>query len=334
MQIERSSFIAISLSLVFAIARSLPAFGNLPPRTQPARPKPEVWMSPPGYDNGKCFRELFENPEGWKQTRASVQVLFSTDLQLNKQFSDEELTKYFAMMKSWNLKLGMEVGAIKPWGQTGAITFAKEKPMWDRIERLGGKIHAVALDEPLVCVRNELKKDDAYAVEETAQYIALVRKSFPEVRVGDIEAYPFTSLEDHYKWIEALQDRLASLHVRKLDFYRLDVDWISFSVADKGHWREVRKLEVYCRQHGLPFSLIYWASGYPGLEKRGLADDATWYTEIMQQGYDYAMVDGHPDQYVIESWLKDAPSRSLPEDQEFTFTRSVRDFVERFVKRR
>lgn len=52
----------------------------------------------------------------------------------------------------------------------------------------------------------------------------------------------------------------------------------------------------------------------------------------MQQGYDYAMVDGKPDQYVIESWIQ-APSGCLPESGDFTFTRSVRDFAEKFVKR-
>jgi hypothetical protein len=52
----------------------------------------------------------------------------------------------------------------------------------------------------------------------------------------------------------------------------------------------------------------------------------------MQQGYDYALVDGTPDQYVIESWLE-APSKSTPEAEPFTFTRSVLDFTRKFAKR-
>ena len=63
-----------------------------------------------------------------------------------------------------------------------------------------------------------------------------------------------------------------------------------------------------------------------------MADDSTWYTGIMQQGYDYALLGGVPDQYVIESWVG-APARALPETGDFTFTRSVRDFVRKFVKR-
>ncbi|NQT37150.1 MAG: hypothetical protein HQ581_06655, partial [Planctomycetes bacterium] len=105
-----------------------------------------------------------------------------------------------------------------------------------------------------------------------------------------------------------------------------------FVVLNRGSWPEVKKLQQYCRQRKLPFGLIYWASGYPALARRGLADDSTWYVSIMQQGYNYALVQGSPDQYVIQSWLE-APSRSGPETELYTFTRSVLDFARRFVKR-
>lgn len=288
-------------------------------------------MGPPSYDKGRCFRELFEHPDAWKQTRAAVDVLCYTDLNFNKQFSDAELTKWFGMLNTWHMKLGLEVGSVKPWGRTGAKTFGIEKPMWDRIQRLGGTIDAIAMDEPLLCVRRDLKEPDEYAVKEIADYIALVRENFPRIRIGDIETYPSIPLPDHFKWIDALQAELAGRHVRGLEFYRLDVNWAEFIVFDRGNWPDVKKLERFCRQRKLGFSLIYWASGYPGLEKKGLADDSTWYTSIMQQGYDYALVGGSPDQYVIESWLNDAPARTLPDTDSFTFTRSVLDFARKFA---
>jgi len=292
---------------------------------------PEVWMMPPAHDGGKALRELFERPDEWKQTRALVNVLGYTDLNFKKQFTDDELNAWFAKMADWRLKLGLEVGAIKPWGLTGEKTFTIERPMWERIERLGGKIHAIAMDEPLLCCRKHINKSDDYAVAETAAYIALVRKHFPNVLVGDIETYPSIPLEDHFKWIEALNGKLAELKVRGLDFYRLDVNWAEFIAFDRGNWQEVRELERHCRQRKIAFSLIYWPSLLPAMKRKGLADDSTWYVGIMQQGYDYALVDGAPDQYVIESWVQ-APDRCVPETGEFTFTRSVRDFVNRFVK--
>lgn len=44
------------------------------------------------------------------------------------------------------------------------------------------------------------------------------------------------------------------------------------------------------------------------------------------------MVDGAPDQYVIESWVG-APKRCLPETEPFSFTRSVLDFTRKFAPR-
>jgi hypothetical protein len=122
-------------------------------------------MGPPSYDNGRCFRELFEHPDQWQQTRAAIDTLIYADHCLNKQFTDDQLRTWFPMMK-----------------------------------------------------------------------------------------------------------------------------------------------------------------------KRGLADDSTWYVSIMRRGYDYALVQGSPDQYVVQSWL-DAPSHSVPETEQWSFTRSVLDFSRKFVKR-
>jgi hypothetical protein len=289
-------------------------------------------MMPPSYDKGRHFRDLFEQPDAWRQTRAAIDVLAYADHQLNRQFTDEQLRAWLPKLRQWGTKFALEVGAVKPWGTTGEKTFSIERGMWDRVERLGGEIYAIAMDEPLCCTRKDLHKPDVYAVEETASFIALVRKHYPQVLIGDIEPYPYIPLPDLIRWIEALEKRLAEMHVRGLDFFRLDVDWVCFTVRNEGSWREVKKLEQYCRSRKLAFSLIYWASGYPGLERRGLADDSTWYVSVMQQGYDYAAVDGSPDQYVVESWIN-APSRSVPETEEFTFTRSVRDFSRKFAGR-
>lgn len=313
---------------VFAAAVA-PGAGAMAAESGPVAPRPEVWMMPPCLE-GRSFRELFASPEQWRETRAHVDVLGCTDLQTQKLFSDEELRAWFAQMNAWGLKFGMEVGAIKPWGKTGEKAFAVEKPLWERVQRLGGRIHAVAMDEPLVCCREHLKESGEYAVRETASYVALVRQHFPDVLVGDIETYPSIPVTNHVWWIDSLNRELAQRGVRGLDFYRLDVDWMAFNVREGCSWRDARRIERECRMRKLPFGLIYWASGLPAMRKRGLADDSTWYTGIMQQGYDYAFVDGRPDQVVLESWVQ-APERCLPETELFTYTRSVRDFVHKFV---
>ncbi len=298
----------------------------------PALAAPEVWMIPPSHSGGACLRELFEQPAAWKQTRRSVKWLGYADHQLNRQFTDEELGKWLPMLRRWGVKLAIEVGAVKPWGDTGAKCFEAQRPMWDRFQRLGATIGAIALDEPLCCVRNDLKKPDAYAVEETAQFIALVREHYPGMLVGDIEPYPFASEPDLERWIDALQARLKELGVRGMDFFRLDVDWVSFDLAHKGSWQDVKKLEDACRARKLPFSLILWASDWPHKQRAGTADAGTWHQSCLKQLADYAAVGGKPDQIVVESWI-DTPARSVPETQADTFAYSVLDIARRTARR-
>lgn len=79
---------------------------------QGSRAKPEVWMMPPGHEKGRALRELFEQPEGWKETRSLIHVLGYADHNLKKQFTDDELRAGFAKLNEWGIKLGLEVGAI------------------------------------------------------------------------------------------------------------------------------------------------------------------------------------------------------------------------------
>ena len=198
--------------------------------------------------------------------------------------------------------------------------------------RLGGTIKGIALDEPLCCCREHIHKPDGYALEQTVAFIALVRKHYPEMDITEIETYPSIPLADHVKWIESLEKRLGELGVRGLDAYRLDVNWAVFTAFNRGSWLEVRELERYCRKRSLPFGLHFWASPIGPMQKRGVADDSTWYVSMMQQGYDYALVQGTPDQYILQSWTE-YPSHSTPETAPWTFTRSVLDFSRKFVRR-
>ncbi len=311
--------------MVVCILAALPAIAWA---QEPAK-RPGVWIGPPGVENGKALRALFERPDEWKQTRSMVDGLLYADHNF-KQFSDEDLHLWFGRLREWKLRLMLEVGAIKEWGQSGDETFRKQRPVWDRLQNFGANIYAVAMDEPLLCARKKIHKPDEYAVEETAKFIALVRERYPEILIGDIETYPSIPLADHYWWIENVNRRLREKHVRELDFYRLDVNWINFTVQQTGSWKEVKQLEQYCRARRLPFSLIYWPADLPSLKRLGRAGESTWYISLMRQAQDYAVIGGAPDEYVIESWVGEPPN-TVPDSGEWTFTRSVRDFVERFV---
>lgn len=327
---ETKSVAAENPEIVARLRKILAETRSAQPQKPPV-PRPEVWMMPPNAPDGLCFRELFACPDAWKETRAQIDVIGYSDHMLHKQFTDDELRAWLPQIEKWGLKLGLEVGAIKPWGLTGQKVFEAQRPKWDRFQSLGGKIYSIAMDEPLCCCRKHINKSDEYAVEETAQFIALVRKHYPAIRIGDIEAFPSFQSAELLGFVDALQAKLKAMNVRGLDFFRVDVDWNHF-IHGNSNWDELKKLEIACRQRNLPFSLIYWAANYPAMRTRGIADDSTWYVGIMRQGYDYSFVRGAPDQVVIESWVG-APSRAVPETGEWTFTRSVLDFTKRFFRR-
>jgi len=284
------------------------------------------------------LREMFTHPDEWSEARKKADVLGYADWVMNQQFTDSELRAWLPMVHKWGLKFGLEVGAIKPWGQTAMAAFKQGSRYWDRFQSLGGKIDAITMDEPLCYCRFENKKfSDAYALEQTAQYIALVRHKYPDMTIEETEPYPSIPVADHITWIDALQARLKQLNVRGMDSYRLDVNWANFVTEGMrgngkapGNWVGVTQIEKACRARKIPFDLIYWGSVQPALEHKGQVADWPWYVEIMSEGEAYKLVGGKPDIYCIESWTH--RPLAVPESDQWSFSRSVIDFCDRFVK--
>ena len=302
---------------------------------------PTFVLGPPGCNDGQAIRELAHYPEQWEQVRSRVGNLLYADHVLHRQNPDDAgLTELLSKFREMNLPLQLEVGAVKPWGRTGAEAFAKQKPMWERFLRCGAMIDSIALDEPLVCckfvIKDELNGTDPmeYAVTETAEFIALVRRDYPNWKIGSIEGFPSLSADQLIQWIDSLEAALEAKGIHGLDFFRIDTDWMHF-VHDtkKGSWHDMRRIEEHCRRKGISFSVIYWAANYPAMLKRDLADDRTWYVGVLRMGFDYAAVGGMPDQIVVQSWV-DGPNTFLPETKPFTFTNSALDLTDRFLPKK
>ena len=302
---------------------------------------PVFVLGPPGRNDGQAIRELANQPEQWEKVRGYVGNLLYADHVLHRQNPDDAaLTELLGKFREMNLPLQLEVGAVKEWGKTGAEAFEKQKPMWERFLRCGALIDGIVLDEPLVCcmfsINDQLEGIDPmeYAASETAAFIALVRKDYPNWTIGSIEGFPSLSADQLIQWIDLLETKLKAKGVRGIDFFRIDTDWMHF-VHDtkKGSWREMKRVEDHCRQKGIPLSVIYWAANYPAMLQRNLADDLTWYVGVLRMGFDYAAVGGKPDQIVVQSWV-DGPNTFLPETKPFTFTNSALDLFERFGDRK
>ena len=322
------------LTLIFCLCTTL-LFAAAPTKKVPA-----FILGPPGRNDGQAIRELADHPDQWAKVRSRAGNLLYADHVLHRQNKDDaKLTELLGKFRKMNLPLQLEVGAVKPWGKTGADAFTKQKPQWERFLRCGAVIDGIALDEPLNCceffIKDDLKGVDPmeYAATETAEFIALVRKDYPDWLIGDIEGFPSLTADKTIQWVDLLEAKLKAKGVRGMDFFRVDTDWMHFVQDTKrGNWRDLKRIEDHCRRKGIAFSVVYWAANYPAMLKQNLADDLTWYAGVLQMGFDYAAVGGKPDQIVVQSWVA-GPNTFLPETKPFSFTNSALDLLERFQPR-
>lgn len=326
----KSKFLSLIPVVGLLAAISVCAADAPAPAHQAAERKPAVWMIPPPWPDGRCLRELFDQPDGWQDTRSKITGIGYWATHLDEFFSDEDLRAWFADIREWKLKLGLEVRVIKQDVPVGMDYFRRLSKQMDRFKSLGADVCSIGMDEPCYCGKHVLSKPDDYAVQQTADFIEAFRKRFPGVRVGDLEPYPALPLADLKSWITSLEAELAKRGVRGLEFFRADVDWGAMNIFLAGSWNEMKSLEGFCHSKGMDFSMIYWAADYPRLVDRGMVNEMTWYSGIMYQGGAYATAGGSPDEYVIESWIQ-VPKRTTPETSPATFTGSVRDFVSTFV---
>src|ERR1700722_3628212 len=103
-----------------------------------AQTRPTVWIGPPGVENGKSLRALFDHPDLWKETRSMVDGILYVDHNFTP-LSRDDRRAWIPPLREWKLRLSREVGAVKEWGPTGDVPFSRQQPMWDRIQKLGGK---------------------------------------------------------------------------------------------------------------------------------------------------------------------------------------------------
>jgi len=294
-----------------------------------AHAQAKMWMFPSPFQDGQSFKELFQRPDGWRQTRQHISGVAYADHWLNSQFNDAELRAWLPQLGRWGLRLGLEVGAVKPHSPTGQQAFDNDHPKWDRFIADGGHIDNIAMDEPYVATVRQLHQPAEYGVEQTAQFVALVRRAYPGMAVGDIEPYPSFQPGEVVHWVDALQARLRQLGAKGIDFLRLDVDWTHFHPGDaKGAlgWQGVRLIEAECHRRNLPFSLIYWAADYPALKHAERATSSTWTEGILDEAAGYALVGGRPDEIMVESWLLSpdpVPPHAVPENDPNTLAGSI-----------
>jgi hypothetical protein len=303
-----------------------------------AAPDPDrVWFCPgPGTID---FVRLFEHPEEWAHARQLVSVFKfyqqhtqtpASSIVGPNTYAALARAGVFRTLKNWGKKTSIEVGAVKEFyctpdasGMNAAIAGTLESVR--AVEAAGGSVASLSMDEPFVSGR--LKVCGGPALEPTADrvatYVSGVSAALPNVRIGLIEAYPFSSADA----IERIVQLLKARNVTPA-FLHMDVDWhLSGAAAFK---RDMPRIQALCATEKIPFGIII--TGYDGNADALYAIDAYGITGLIADTF--PSWDRAPDQLILQSWAVSGTGllitpANLPEDRPYTHTSMLWDVLRR-----
>jgi hypothetical protein len=319
---------AVALALALAVMRS---------GTSAATVQDRIWFSPgPGTID---LIRLFEQPDEWRRARALTSVFkFYQQHTQSPPPSIVGPNTYDALARAgafrsltrWGKKIALEVGSVKEFyctpdarGMNDAIqnTIASMRA----VAAAGGTVSYLAMDEPFVSGRAAVCGGPALepTADRVRQYVSSVTSTFPAVRIGLIEAYPFSSAAAIESIVTLLEARGA-----KPAFLHMDVDWhLSGGAAFE---RDMPRLQAFSAAKGITFGVII--TGYNGDADSLYATDVYGITDLIARTF--KTWDQMPEHLIFQSWavsatgLLIAPS-NIPEDRAFTHTSMLGDIFRR-----
>jgi hypothetical protein len=273
------------------------------------------------------LRESCLNPEAWPTgwSRMSTFGNGMTDWEL--WTNDSEVAQCFANLRAAGKELVIGVGVLKMQNpehhcQTAQRCWNHDEPTLMRLAALNPPALAFALDEPLTGTQETPNDgpDYAYAVDQTAEWIAIARRLFPTARIMVEEAYPHHNAEALTTFFRDVNNEAIDRTGWGIQFAVLDHDWNA-----GGDLSTLVAMQDDVRANGMAFGVIFW----------GASPSMDWYDGLMHQGEWYQSWRGWglwPDLYAINNWTG-LPDATLEETsaEHRSFTNSVRDFVQRFL---
>lgn len=275
------------------------------------------------------YHDLFAQDAPWAEAAKHVNVFRISD-KFVLTAPAEQLQRIFRELERRRIALAVQGVALVHRKDCGQAVEGYAPPdnmlrVARRIRELGGKLDAVALDEPLFFGHFFREKNGkvgcAYGVDEIAQQVARkvndVRTVFPDVRVGELE--PVAG------WGRAREDAVSMLGDwyaayeratgRKMAFTIVEIIWPS------PNWRPALKQAAgIARSSGVPFGVIYNGQRRDDSDEGWVASARRAYTEIEDQ------LGIRPEIAAFITWT-DRPRRLLPETQDGTMTNLVLSYL-------
>jgi hypothetical protein len=319
-----------------AVLLSLFVLTGLPPARAAARPD-RIWFAPgPGTLD---YLRLFEHPEEWTRARSVVTVFkFYAQHTQTPPPSIVGPNSYHALVRagafkqltSWKIKTALEAGTVKEFwctpdasGMEASIRSTLEAVK--AIENAGGTLAYLAMDEPWVSGRARACGGPALepTADRVATYMSAVSRAYPALRIGLIEAYPFSRADAIESMVQMLRARGVSPA-----FLHMDVDW--HALAPGEFVRDMKRLQSFAAAQNIPFGIII--VGYNGEADPLYAIDAAGISNLIAETF--GSWESMPEHLIVQSWVVTAtglfitPS-NLPEDRPFTHTSLVWELFRR-----
>ncbi len=288
-----------------AVVFSLLILGGTPSRA--AAPTDRIWFAPgPGTLD---YIRLFQNPEQWPHARQLFDVFkfYQQHTQTPppsivgpNSFTALANAGVFRTLNSWGKKTAIEVGAVKdfyctPDASGMQASIAASVQSVQAVQTAGGTVTYLAMDEPLVAGAAPVCGGGALdqTADRIATYVKGVSTGAPSVRIGWIEAYPFTFEPD----IEHAVDLVKARGVTPA-FLHIDADLNAVKVFKTDFASDMNRLKAYCATAGIPFGMIIW--GGNGDADVLYALDAERLVNVISTAF--PSWDAMPDQIIVQSW--------------------------------
>lgn len=313
--------------------------GALSLTLQAAPVRDGIWFCPgPGTLD---YIRLFEHPEEWRHARALLDVFkfyqqhtTATAPAVVGPNSYDALSRAgaFRQLTAWGKKIALEVGAVKDYyctpdasGMNTSIADTVEAVR--AVERAGGRVAYIAMDEPFVSGRNRVCGGPALepTADRVARYVKEVSAAVPVAKIGLIEAYPF-SLEPA---IESMLDLLRARGAAPA-FLHIDIDLNAVPLFGVDLAADMRRLKKRCATEKILFGIIIW--GNNGDSDVLYARDAERLLNAVTQAF--PTWTDLPDHIIVQSWaeshtgLRITPT-NLPEGVPYTHAQLLWDTFRR-----
>jgi hypothetical protein len=221
------------------------------------------------------------------------------------------------------LALAVEAGPLDPpedcgQGVEGFAGVTEGLLIANRIQRAGGVIDLIAMDEPYYFGHFYDGTNACFLTDEQIalgvdQFVQEMRVIFPEIIIGDTEPLSGPAGASEYQgWLVAFK----AVTGYDLAFLHMDIDWSRQSWPE-----EVLSIAEFGQERGIPIGIIYTGNFQD-------SSDEIWISIAGERIKRYELeAGGQPDQVLFQSW-NDKPDHALPESEPYSFT----GLIQRYFK--